>query len=138
MTQILRKFLSLSGGRKKLLTEAAIFLYLAKLLLLFFPVKTVLKISLSPKINKKQYDTDLLKEIRLALFNADRLSLWKNRCLVQSIAGRWMLQRRGIGSRLSLGVDLDKDKKLIAHAWLKAGDFEMVEKSGNYHELSFF
>jgi hypothetical protein len=138
MTQILRKFLSLTGGQKKLLAEAAIFLYTAKLLLLFLHVKTVLKITFSPKKSEKQYEPGQLKEIRLALLNADRLSLWKNRCLVQSIAGRWMLQRRGIGSRLSLGVDLDKDKKLIAHAWLKAGDFEMVEKGGNYQELSFF
>lgn len=121
-----------------LLAEAAVFLYSTKLLLLLLPVKTVLKITLSTENSEKQYGPDQLKEIRLALLNADRLSLWKNRCLVQSIAGRWMLQRRGIGSRLSLGVDLDKDKKLIAHAWLKAGDFEMVEKRGDYHELSFF
>ena len=138
MTQILRKFLPLTGGQKKLLAEAAIFLYTTKLLLLFLPVKTVLKITLSSKNSEKQYEPGQLKEIRLALLNADRLSFWKNRCLVQSIAGRWMLQHRKISSQIFFGVKHDNNRKIVAHAWLKAGDFEIVEKSGDYRELNHF
>jgi hypothetical protein len=87
MTQIIKKFLTLNGGQKRLLAEAVLYLFTTKLLLLFFPIKMVLKITKELKNNEKQYASDLLKEIRLALLNADRLAFWKNRCLVQSIAG---------------------------------------------------
>ena len=97
-----------------------------------------MKISLSSKKEIRKPDPDLLGHIKWALYNADRLSFWKNRCLVQSIAGRFMLQRRGIRSTVYFGVRHDKNKKIIAHAWLKTDDFEVVEKGEDYRELYSF
>jgi hypothetical protein len=42
-------------------------------------------------------------------------------CLAQALAGGLMLRRRGISSRLVLGVATDQGA-LRAHAWLVAGD----------------
>jgi len=79
-----------------------------------------------------------LHEIKSATLQASHFSPWKNKCLVQSLAARRMMTRRGIHSQLSLGVTFDENKKMIAHAWLEAGDFEIVAKNGSYLEIYHF
>ncbi|MBN2863222.1 MAG: lasso peptide biosynthesis B2 protein, partial [Bacteroidales bacterium] len=91
-----RRFFQKTSDQRWILTEAVLFLFAAKILLIFLPVKTVMKVSLTSDGRMTEPDLNLLKDIKWALRHANRLSLWKNRCLVQSIAGRWMLQRRGI------------------------------------------
>lgn len=44
----------------------------------------------------------------------------RSRCLVCAIAARSMLERRGYGSELSLGVN-PGETPMVAHAWLIAG-----------------
>ena len=53
---------------------------------------------------------------------ADRLP-WECKCLVQSIAGRIMLNRRGLPSTVYIGVARDEEKPtgFGAHAWLRCG-----------------
>lgn len=80
----------------------------------------------------------IVENIRDAVQRAGQVSPWRNRCLVSSLAARWMLRRRKIGSELSLGVAKDTKGNLVAHAWLKSGDFEIVEKRGSYTELFLF
>ncbi len=48
---------------------------------------------------------------------------WDAKCLAQAVAGKWMLQRRGLPSTLYLGVErvYDGEKWLEAHAWLRCG-----------------
>jgi len=80
----------------------------------------------------------MIEKIRLAVQRAGWVSPWKNRCLVSSLAGRWMLRRRKIESELSLGVAKDAKGRLLAHAWLKSGDLEIVEKRGEFTEVYHF
>lgn len=47
---------------------------------------------------------------------------WDSRCLAQAVAGKWMLQRRGLPSTLYLGVSRGQENWLEAHAWLRCGD----------------
>lgn len=47
-------------------------------------------------------------------------------CLQQAIAARAMLERRGIGSVLHLGVGDPTGTKLEAHAWLDAGGLKVT------------
>ena len=82
--------------------------------------------------------SSILYQVRAANHQASQVSPWKNKCLVSSLAARRMLNRRRIPSQLSLGVAKGGDGKLIAHAWLKAGDFEIVEKGGDFSELYLF
>jgi len=79
-----------------------------------------------------------LQMIREAIRRASKVSPWKNRCLVSSLAARRMLRRRRIASRLSLGMAKSSDGRLRAHAWLEAGGYEIVPDNGNYHELYNF
>jgi hypothetical protein len=134
----LGKFLALPPDQKWVLTEAILFLFSTKIILAIFPLKTVMKISFSIKRIERTSDDDILLKIKWALCNADRLSFWKNKCLVKSIAGCMMLGRRGIVSQIFFGVKHDDNKKAFAHAWLKTGDFEIVEKGGDYIELFIF
>jgi len=48
---------------------------------------------------------------------------WDSKCLAQAVAGKWMLQRRGLPTVLYLGIDRGPDDEtwLEAHAWLLCG-----------------
>ena len=81
---------------------------------------------------------ETLPLIKTAIQRASRRSSWKNKCLISSLAARRMLNKRKIQSQLSLGVAKGGNGQMIAHAWLKVGDFEIVEKSGEYQELYLF
>jgi Transglutaminase-like superfamily len=145
-----RKFPALSYHEKMLFFEALSLQLSIGLLLKVIPFKWIPRLFSNPRVLTSQVspmkpdaqrltpDTLRLEEIKIASQRADRLTLWKNKCLVQSLAARWMLKKRGIQSKLSLGVALGQDKNMIAHAWIKAGDFEVVEQNGDYHELYLF
>lgn len=49
---------------------------------------------------------------------------WDISCLAQSVAGKWMLQRRGFPSTLVLGADRidNEEERIEAHAWLCCGN----------------
>lgn len=77
----------------------------------------------------------VLDQIRNATVQANLLSFWKNKCLVQSLAARWMLNRRKISSTLALSVKMDSRGKFVAHASLKVNDFEIVKSIEDYLEI---
>jgi len=137
MAHILSKFLSLNSSKRFVLIEAILFIYSVKAILLVLPIKKVMNISLTKKETKECNDPEILLELKWALQNANDLSLWKNRCLINSIAGRWLLQRRGITSLIFFGLKHDHHKnQLIAHAWLMVGGFYMVDSGLDWHEIS--
>lgn len=82
--------------------------------------------------------SELIEPVKTAVQRAGRFSPWRNRCLVSSLVARRMLSRRKIPSKLSLGVAKNPDGKTIAHAWLKAGEYEIVDRRGDYTELFSF
>jgi hypothetical protein len=94
--------------------------------------------SLTPHISRLTSHISYLEQLKTATQRASKVSLWRNKCLIQSLAARRMLSSRRIMSELSLGVAKGHDGKMIAHAWIKAGDFEVVEQSGDYKELFCF
>jgi hypothetical protein len=133
----LQKFISLPKPDKLLFTEALLLIFLARMMLTMLPFRLCIK-----TIRATQYPhdagADKLRQIRNALDRAIRLTSWKNVCLVQSFAARWMLQRRHIGSVLSIGAMHSPQKKLVAHAWISAGNFEVVSRGGNFTPLTTF
>ncbi|QIP13921.1 lasso peptide biosynthesis B2 protein [Spirosoma aureum] len=134
----LKKYIDLPIREKLIFLEALFFVYAAKILLLILPFKFCVRILSTKKQNYENPEIEQLKQIKKAIHRTRWLSFWKNQCIVMSIASRWMLQRRHIHSLLSLGVAFDENKKLKAHAWLKTGEFGIVEKGGNFHELYNF
>ena len=129
-----QSFYRLAPKEKALLAEAVFFLFLAKVMLLLLPFRFCIK-TLTSHYNKTQPPGEKLISVKLAIFRANRLAFWKNVCLVQAIAARWMLQRRKIGSSLSIGIKQDPKKIMLAHAWLKVGNHEIVSGANDYLPL---
>ena len=150
MAKRLKKFIALPLSKKLLFFESLLFQLIAGLLLKIIPFKMIprlftnrssLKSHISPLTPHASHLTPpalRLMDIKTATQTASHLSPWKNKCLVQSMAARLMLNRRKIQSQLSIGVTFDQNKKMIAHAWLEAGDLEVVAKNGNYLEIYYF
>jgi hypothetical protein len=146
-----RKFNELSWDEQLLVSEAYFLHLTTGLILKIIPFKWIPVL-----FSSRQFEAPTLEEtqsrpyrmsgwkskdielIRTAIQRAGRVSPWKNRCLVSSLAGRCMLRQRKISSQISLGVTKGQNSHMIAHAWLKAGDFEIVEKGLKFNELYQF
>lgn len=133
MTRLV-KIAKMPINKKFLFTETFIWLGLARLILLVLPFKQV-----APWLGKHQIATNnynsAQKEIidKMAYFirNASPHTPWESKCLVQAMAARWMLQRRGIGGTLYLGVTKEEGENMKAHAWFKCGDLFVTGRKGH-------
>ena len=125
------KFIHLSLQNKLLFTEALFFLYLAKGMLIFCPFRICYH-SIQKANRAEGHSQATAIVIKASLEKANRLTFWKNRCMVQSVAGRWMLKRRGIASSFFIGIRHDSHKKLTAHAWLTADGLEIVPRGNGF------
>lgn len=133
----IRSFFKWQGKEKILFLEAVLFLFTAKILLLVLPFKYCIRFLNNKYELGNKYNPEQLSVIKIAVDRANQLAFWDNICLIKSITAHWLCQRRKIGSRLFIGVAHDENKKIIAHAWLKVNDFEVVEKVSDYKELFF-
>ena len=136
---------------KSLFVEAWILQLLIGILLKIIPFKRIPGLFANPHdkegVNLRYENNELasynsqeriLSYLKAATRRAATVSPWPNKCLVSSLSARLMLIRRNIQSQLSLGVAKDSEGKLIAHAWLKVGEKEIVSKGGNFHQLYLF
>jgi len=127
------KFLKLSGREKGRFLEAAFWLGVYRAAILFVPFKKI-----AGRLGKHQAETDeapldvAVRQETLAVARAVRAMArrlpWDCKCLVQAAAGKRMLDRRRIPATLYLGAAKDEENKLIAHAWLRAGDVILAGK----------
>lgn len=112
-----------------MLNEAILFLFYEKLRVQTLPFKKLID-SRGQEAFSDQADPVLLRSIRMAIRRANKLAWWSNICLVKSLAGRRMLNRRRIASSFHLGLRFDNKNKLEAHAWLISGNLEITPKGG--------
>ncbi len=56
---------------------------------------------------------------------ADRYAPGKSSCLRKAAALAWLLRRRGVATRLRIGVDREEGN-LVAHSWLELGKGELL------------
>ena len=150
MLKRISKFKKLSGREKLLFIEALALHLWAGLVLKVVPFRWIPALYSSRQFetptkeedqsrhNVSGWQSEVIELIRSAIQRAGKVSPWKNRCLVSSLAGRCMLRRRKINSQLSLGVAKNPEGKTIAHAWMKAESIEIVERKGDFTELFFF
>ena len=128
------QFISLPEGHG-LFLEAVLWLGLARLAVLLVPFRR-----LAPHLGTLSYETPAINpalphiartvSIAQAIQRAARNLPWECQCLVQAIAGKAMLRRRGLPSTLYLGVAKDEDAKLCAHAWLRCGNVILTGREG--------
>jgi hypothetical protein len=132
----LRKFLALPLRRQLLLLEAWTYLGAARAALLSLPFRRLsryLGAQLNPE--REVYLTGpapaAAREIGWAVEVMSRHTPWESACLAQSVAGKFMLRRRGLGSLLALGLRKDEAGKLTAHAWLRSGGQILIGGAGH-------
>ncbi len=121
-----------------LLLEAVVLQLGDWLLLKIVPYKALPRLFSDTAPKESSPDTEKLKSIRRAVKRSSGVIRLQNRCLVSSLTARCMLKRRNISSKISLGVAKGSDGKIKAHAWISAGDFEVVEQMGDYTVLHIF
>lgn len=131
-----KRFQLIPKAEKHLLLETIILMFWIKFLLLVLPFRKVIRVNNGKrKRENRNPDPELLLQIKRALYRANRMSFWKNKCLVLSITGSWILKRRDIESRIYFGVKHEYNCEWVAHAWLNVEENEIVEKGGNYQEF---
>jgi hypothetical protein len=139
----LRRYLRCPWGERLLLLEALACLGLARLAVLSLPCRW-----LFPLLGQRRHETaaadtptlhPTLRAVARAVAATSRRTPWESACLVQAIAAKLMLKRRGIPSTLHLGV-AKEDSRFMAHAWLRSGSFMLTGGAGRqrYTTISTF
>lgn len=122
----LRTFIELDGADQLATLEAMALLLYARLLIAKVPPRRWRSrfgvVSAKPDTPAPPSQVATIRRMRLAIARALRNVPGAPNCLPQALAGRWMLQRRGIASSLFLGTQRDEQGAAHFHAWLKAGD----------------
>jgi hypothetical protein len=132
----LGKFLELGPGDKLLVLEAWLYLGLARAALLGIPFRLIaprLGRQLSPGDSTMTADVPaaIARRIGSAVERMVRHTPWDSTCLTQTIAGKFMLRRRGVPSRLYLGTRKDESGRLLAHSWLLVGNEILIGAGGH-------
>jgi hypothetical protein len=60
------------------------------------------------------------------------------KCLAQAVAAEWLLRREGHAAALSVGVCLDDDRRLTAHAWVESDGVMVIggDEAVRYQRLT--
>jgi Transglutaminase-like superfamily len=131
--RLLRRFLRCPWGERLLLSEALTCLGLARSAVLLLPSRWLIPLLGQQRHETPATDTPVrrstLQAVGRAVAAASRHTPWESACLVQAIAAKLMLKRRGIPSTLYLGVTKE-DNRLTAHAWLRSGPFVLTGGTG--------
>jgi hypothetical protein len=121
----LRKFLKFSASDRRLLLEATMGVFLARLTVRLIPFRYIRDFlstrstSIEKGIGNPERD---IRAVEIALSRAERLFPRSKRCLPRAIAAFVMLRRRGYQPILSLGLRSARDSSpLAAHAWISVG-----------------
>jgi Transglutaminase-like superfamily len=120
MQSRMRKLIELPASDRRLLASAIVSVIRARITVTFVPVRKILQLVI-PRTEAVLADTDAAK-IGWAVETAGRIVPTGDNCLVKAIAAREMLARRGVSSRLRLGIAKNSPDILLGHAWLECGD----------------
>jgi hypothetical protein len=130
------KFLSLAPADQLLVLEAWFYLAAARAALLGIPFRLIarrLGRQLAPgdMAGSSESASLVARRIGSAVERMARHTPWNSTCLTQTIAGKFMLRRRGVSSRLYLGTRKDESGRLLAHSWLLVGSEILIGGSGH-------
>ena len=117
--------MKLKAIRRAYLREATIMLALAKFAVRFVPADRLFSWADRPP---RRINRFAVGEVSRVMWAVERVSnnSWMNAlCLPRALAAHAMLRRRGVASRLCLGVARD-GKQLIAHAWVEIGENKII------------
>jgi hypothetical protein len=116
--------------RRVYLREAAVSLFLARIAVRVIPAARVFAWATRPPRRIRRFTADEAAWVLWAIDKAAAKSRSEALCLPRALAAHSMLRRRGIASRVCLGVAREQDN-LIAHAWVEVGDNNIVASPGS-------
>lgn len=112
--------MKLKTMRRMYLREAAVMLVAARLAVRFVPAERLAVWASRPPRRINRFTLGEVGWIALAVETIGTKPWMQALCLPRALAAQAMLRRRGIASRLCLGVARDGDG-LAAHAWIELG-----------------
>ena len=135
----LAAFRRLNSADRRLYLEAAFFLTASRFVILAMPYSRV-KYMLRSREGVPAEDQEQVTHIGRVVNNVARHVPWQCLCLVQALAGRWMLARRKIEATIYVGVAKDEEQDLLSHAWLCSGDVYITGEEGHerFHIITDF
>jgi hypothetical protein len=149
--RLLLRFGQVDNPRRALLAEAAIYLLMARLALVFVPFPHLARRlgTFVPPTDPRAFavrqtvspeQARLAEEIGWAVTRAARYLPFRAVCLPQAMAARVMLKRRGVQSVMHFGAARGQEKPLDAHAWLDAAGIEVTgyPVAKNFAEIACF
>ena len=121
----LRRFLDLPAAERDLLVRALLLVGLVRLGLWLLPFQTLRR--LLARAARTPLPGDVAghpspERVVWAVEAASRYVPETRTCLVQALAARVLLVRRGHQVRLRIGVTKSKEGRLEAHAWVESED----------------
>jgi Transglutaminase-like superfamily len=125
--------------RRVYLREAAVMLALARLAVRIFPPARLFAWANRPPRHICRFALDEARWIAWAVEDLGARPWMNALCLPRALAAHAMLRRRGIASRLCLGVARDAGE-LAAHAWVEIGKDKVVggAEADGYTRLAEF
>ena len=115
--------------RRVYLREAAVSLLLARIAVRVIPAARIFAWANRPPRRIRRFAADEIGWVLWAIDTAAAKSRTETLCLPRALAAHSMLRRRGITSRVCLGVAREQDK-LTAHAWVEVGEESIVASPG--------
>ncbi len=114
-------------------------LALARLAVRFLPAARLFKWVNRPAKTVSRFAGDDVSWVAWALDHKASLRKMDTLCLPRALAAHAMLRRRGIASRLCLGVERTGDD-IAAHAWIEVGERKIVgaDDTGRFTQLAAF
>lgn len=68
-------------------------------------------------------DIKIAKKISFLVNKASQYTPWESKCLVKALTAQKMLKKKGISTTLYLGVKKDLQNNMLAHAWIRCGNY---------------
>jgi hypothetical protein len=131
--------MKLSTRRRRHLLEATVMLVIAGLAVRLLKPATVFNWAKRSPRRVRRFVSDEVGWVSWAVETAGTTWWLRSLCLPKALAAQAMLRRRGIPSRVCLGV-ARKGEQLTAHAWTEVGDQVVVggDESQDFTRLSAF
>lgn len=115
--------------RRRYLREATVSLLVAGIAVRFIPAARVFAWANRPARRNQRFAADETGWVLWAIDTAAAKIRKETLCLPRALATHAMLRRRGITSRVCLGVAREQDT-LAAHAWVEVGEDRVAVSPG--------
>lgn len=146
MIKNIQKLTSLKSKDKILLVKVVTLTAIARFSMLKIPFKELKKhmgkvnVESSFKLDESDYDLRYvindLKRFKWVIQAVSKRTPWESKCLVQALTAQYLTNKKGITSTLYLGVKRDSDNNLIAHSWIRCGDFYITGGNGEGYAIT--